>query len=267
MSLRLMSIASGSSGNCIYVGNEDKHILIDTGISKKRVELGLKTINLTPSEISGIFITHEHSDHTQGLGVISRKYNIPIYGTAKTIHEIKNNPKLGEMDSSLFKVISPDTPMDLNGLKINPFSISHDAADPVAYRMESGDKAVAVATDMGYFTDYTVKNLLGLNGILLESNHDIRMLQTGSYPYYLKQRILSNKGHLCNEMAGRLLDLILNDNMKKIFLGHLSKENNYDKLAFESVRMEINLSDSKYMADDFDISVAKRDEPSLLVEF
>ena len=102
---------------------------------------------------------------------------------------------------------------------------------------------------------------------MLESNHDVRMLQTGIYPYYLKQRILGERGHLCNEMCGRLLDLILNDKMKKVFLGHLSKENNYEELAFESVKMEINLSDSRFKAEDFDISVAKRDMPSMVVEF
>ena len=132
--------------------------------------------------------------------------------------------------------------------------------------MSSGEKSVAVATDMGKYDDYIVENLKGVEGIVLEANHDIRMLQMGSYPYMLKQRILGDKGHLCNEMSGRLLDRILHGKMKKIFLGHLSKENNYEKLAYESVRMEINLSDSPFKADDFDISVAKRDEPSNLIE-
>lgn len=264
--MRLMSIASGSSGNCIYVGNDNTHILIDTGISKKRVEEGLKKLELSPSDLNGIFITHEHSDHISGLGVLSRKYNVPIYSTRETIEAIKSYQTIGKIDDDLFIEVEPDTGIAIEELTVKPFSISHDAVNPVGYRVEDSKAKIAVATDMGTYNDYIVENLTGLNGLVLEANHDIRMLQTGTYPYYLKQRILGNKGHLCNEMAGRLLDIILNENMKKVFLGHLSKENNYEELAYESVRMEINLSDSSYKADDFDISVAQRDLPSNWVE-
>lgn len=260
--MRLMSIASGSSGNCIYAGNDDTHILVDTGISKKRIEEGLRRIGLSPADLSGIFITHEHSDHISGLGVLSRRYNIPIYSTAETIEEIKRSKGIGQIDSGLFAAIEPDVSIEIDTLSVRPFSISHDAANPVGYRIEDSASRVAVATDMGVYDDYIVDNLSDLNGLVLEANHDIRMLQTGRYPYYLKQRILGNRGHLCNESAGRLLDLILNENMRKVFLGHLSKENNYEELAFESVRMEINLSDSEFKADDFDIAVAGRDRIS-----
>lgn len=260
--MRLMSIASGSSGNCIYAGNDNTHILVDTGISRKRVEEGLKSIDLSPADLSGIFITHEHSDHISGLGVLSRKYEVPIYGTRETLEAVKHSSGIGKIDSGLFVEIKPDVHIVIDTLDIKPFSISHDAANPVAYRIEDANASVAVATDMGTYDDYIIGNLQNLNGIVLEANHDVRMLQTGSYPYYLKQRILGNRGHLCNEVAGRLLDCILNGNMKKVFLGHLSKENNYEELAFESVRMEINLSDSEFKADEFDISVAKRTEVS-----
>ena len=264
--MRLMSIASGSSGNCIYIGNDNTHILIDTGISKKRVEEGLKQLDLSPSDLNGIFITHEHSDHISGLGVLSRKYNVPVYSTRETIEAIKSYQNIGKIDEDLFVEVEPDCNVIINNLTVRPFSISHDAANPVGYRVEDENSSAAVATDMGTYNDYIVENLSGLNGLVLEANHDIRMLQTGTYPYYLKQRILGNKGHLCNEMAGRLLDIILNENMKKVFLGHLSKENNYEELAYESVRLEINLSESRYRADDFDIAVAKRDVPSGVVE-
>lgn len=264
--MRLLSIASGSSGNCIYTGNDDTHILIDTGISKKRIEQGLLKADISPADINGIFITHEHSDHIGGLGVILRKYNIPVYGTKETLNAIKKISSLGKIDYSLFNEVKPDKEVKIGTLKVKPFSISHDAANPVAYKVADREKSVAVATDMGRYTDYTIENLTGVNGLVLEANHDIRMLQTGSYPYSLKQRILGDRGHLCNEMSGRLLDAILHGEMKKVFLGHLSKENNYEHLAYESVRMEINLSESPYKADDFDISVAKRDEPDNVVE-
>ncbi len=259
--MRMMSIASGSSGNCIYVGNDNTHLLIDTGISRKRIEEGLNTIGLTLSDMSGILVTHEHSDHISGLGVIMRKYDIPVYGTNGTIEEAAKTKYLDKVDLSLLNGVYTDEDYEIGSLKIRPFSISHDAAEPCGYRISAigQDKALAIATDMGCYNDYIVENLKNLDAILLEANHDVKMLQVGSYPYYLKQRILGKHGHLCNEMSGRLLDEILSDRLKKIYLGHLSKENNYPDLAYESVRSEINLSDSPFRADDFDIEVAKRD--------
>ena len=157
--------------------------------------------------------------------------------------------------------------MQLKTLTVKPFKVSHDGANPVAYRVESGEKKAAVATDLGIYNDYTIEHLKGLDVILLEANHDIRMLQTCRYPYSLKQRILGKYGHLCNEMSGRLLDAILSDKMKRVFLGHLSNENNYPDLAYESVRVEVNMSQSEYKAEDFHISVAKRDSISDCFEF
>lgn len=273
--MKLYSIASGSSGNCICVGHEKTHVLIDAGISKKRIEEGLCHKNINPKDINGIFITHEHSDHTKGLGVFVRKYNIPIYGTRETLDYIRfqcNNISgtkgaMGNIDPDLFVEIEPDKKCILGDLVINPFNIYHDALHPVGYRIESDNKSVAVATDMGHFDDYIINNLKNLDAVLIEANHDIRMLETGSYPYPLKQRILSDTGHLCNEMCGRLIDLILSNKMKKIALGHLSHENNLPALAYESVRNEINLSDSEFHADDFSMEVAKRETPSTYFEF
>ena len=147
-------------------------------------------------------------------------------------------------------------------MEIVPFRISHDAADPVAYRVNSGEKSAAVVTDLGVYNDYIVDHLQGLDAVLLEANHDVRMLQAGVYPYYLKQRILSNHGHLSNENAGRLLCRILHDNLKSVFLGHLSKENNYEALAYETVCTEVTLGDNPYRANDFKIQVARRSEAS-----
>ena len=265
--MRICSIASGSSGNCIYIGDEDTHILIDAGISRKAIEAGLKGLDIEGKDLDGILITHEHSDHIKGLGVMARKYAVPMYATKETIWCIKKMASLGKIEPELFSEIEPDQKMKLKTLSLCPFKISHDAVNPVAYRVESGEKRVAVVTDLGVYTDYTVENLKGLDAILLEANHDIRMLQTGKYPYSLKQRILGKYGHLCNEMSGRLLDAILSDKMKRIFLGHLSKENNYPELAYESVRMEVNMSESEFQADDFCISVARRDMVSQCFEF
>lgn len=144
-------------------------------------------------------------------------------------------------------------------------SISHDAADPVAYLVSDGRHRVGIVTDLGYYDADIVSHMEGLDALLLEANHDIHMLQVGAYPYPLKQRILGERGHLSNETSGQLLGQILHDGMQHILLGHLSKENNYDELAYETVRLEISLGDNPYRGNDFPIEVAKRDRPSSLI--
>ena len=263
--MRLCSIASGSSGNCIYVGSDDTHLLVDTGISKKRIEEGLKELEIKGDELEGILITHEHSDHIQGLGVFSRKYEIPIYATPGTIEGIMSYSGLGRMPEGLVHAIHTDEPFTLGDVEVHPFSISHDANEPSGYRFENGGKSVAVATDLGKYDSYTVENLKNLDAVLLEANHDIHMLEVGGYPYYLKQRILGDKGHLSNELSGRLLCDILHDNLKHIVLGHLSKENNYARLAYETVKLEVTLADNDYRGEDLDMFVASRDTVSDII--
>lgn len=263
--MRLVSIASGSSGNCIYIGSDNTHILVDAGISNKRIEQGLNEIGLKGNEINAVVITHEHSDHTKGLGVLARKYGVPIYGTKETLEEIGEMKYLGEYPRELFCPVRPDVEFTVGDLNIQPFSIDHDAANPVAYRVNHGRRNVAVATDMGHYDQYVIDHLQGLDALLLESNHDVNMLETGPYPYYLKRRILGDHGHLSNENAGRLLNYVLHDHLKHILLGHLSKENNYEALAYETVRLEIDQGDTPYKASDFSIAVAKRDEMSQII--
>ena len=264
--MRLCSIASGSSGNCIYVGDDSTHLLVDAGISKKRVEEGLHTLGVKGEELSGILVTHEHIDHIQGLGVFSRKYKIPIYGTRGTLEGIRCCNALGKLPDGLLCEVRVDETLVLGGMKICPFSISHDAREPSGYRIENQEKSVAVATDLGIYDEYTVESLKCMDALLLEANHDINMLQVGPYPYYLKQRILGNRGHLSNELSGKLLSRLLHDNLKAVVLGHLSKENNLAELAYETVRLEISMADNPYRPDDFPIFVANRSEISQLVE-
>ena len=215
-------------------------------------------------DVDGILITHEHSDHIKGLGVISRKYGIPIYATGGTADAMLRMKSLGKMPEGLIHEIREDEPFEIKDLTVNPFTIPHDAAQPVGYRLECGEHSVGIATDLGKYNDYIVKNLENLDAVLLEANHDIRMLQVGKYPYYLKQRILGDRGHLSNENAGRLLCRILHDNLKAVFLGHLSRENNYE-LAYETVCSEVTLGDNPYRSRDFKIQVAKRDHISEII--
>ena len=264
--MRLCPLFSGSSGNCIYVGSSDTHLLVDIGISNKKAESGLNSIGLTGRDINGILITHEHSDHIQGLGVFSRKYGVPMYATEGTVRAILSNKYLGSIDDSLFNIVRADEKFTVGDIVVDPMKISHDAADPVAYRFTNEGRNMAVCTDLGCYTDYTCECLQDMDAMVIEANHDIRMLENGPYPYPLKMRILSEIGHLSNEASGKLLSSVLHDNIKRIYLGHLSKENNYPELAFESVRMEITMGDNPYKASDFDICVAKRDVPSECIE-
>jgi phosphoribosyl 1,2-cyclic phosphodiesterase len=209
--LELCAIASGSSGNCICVGSDNTHLLIDAGVSGKRIENGLNEIDLKTSEMQGILVTHEHTDHIAGLGVLARRYGIPIFATEKTIDAIVNTKSVGKIEEGLFQAITPGKRFSIGELTINPISISHDAADPVAYKVIHGDKNVAVVTDLGNYNQAIVDELQGLDALLLEANHDIKMLQTGAYPYPLKRRILGDRGHLSNERSGQLLSELLHD--------------------------------------------------------
>lgn len=263
--MELFSIASGSSGNCVCVGDDDTHLMIDAGISGKRIEAGMNEAGYTTKDMAGVLITHEHSDHIGGLGVVARKYGLPIYATKGTIEAIRTSRSVGRIDEGLFRPIAAGERFEVGGLTVEAMHISHDAADPVAYFVESRGKRIGVVTDLGCYDESMMEKMQGLDAILLEANHDIHMLQAGGYPYPLKQRILGDKGHLSNERCGQLLGSILHDHMKHILLGHLSRENNYPELAFVTVQQEITLGDNPYRANDFPIEVAQRDRVSRLI--
>ena len=265
--MKFCSITSGSSGNCIFAGSSGTSVLIDAGISGKRIEQGLNEIEMSLPDINGILVTHEHSDHVKGLGVLARRYGIPVYTTKGTAGSLKEMTSVGKIPSSLINIIRADEAFTIGDLEVLPFAISHDASEPVGFRISHGGVSCAVATDMGCYDDYIVEKLSGLNVLLLESNHDVRMLEAGRYPYVLKRRILGDKGHLSNETAGQLLSKVLHDSMDAIFLGHLSEENNYEDLAFETVRTEVAMADNPYAPDDFRITIARRDRRSEAVIF
>ena len=265
--MKFCSIASGSSGNCIFTASEETALLVDAGISGTRIEKRLNEINMTTKDIDGLLITHEHSDHIKGLGVLARRYGIPIYATGGTFAGIDKCTSVGKVPNELRHVIKADVPFSVGDVFISPFAISHDAAEPVGFRIEHEGKKCAVATDMGCWDDYIREKLKGLDVLLLESNHDVRMLEAGRYPHYLTRRILSDHWHLSNETAGQLLGQLLNESIRHIFLGHLSKENNYEALAFETVSTEVTLGDNPWNSKDFNITIAHRDVPSEAVEW
>lgn len=264
--MKLCSIASGSSGNCIYISSDTTGLLVDVGISKRRIEEGLLDISVNPEELRGVLITHEHSDHIKGLGVMARRYGLPIYGTKGTINAIKRTASLGKIDEELYHTVQSDHPFWIGDMQIKPIATSHDAAEPVAYKFQCEGKRAAVITDLGTYDDYIVENLQKLDLLLLEANHDVRMLQVGSYPYYLKQRILGKRGHLSNESSAQLLCQLIHDKMKHVLLGHLSQENNMEELAFETVRQEVEQLARECGCPKLNIEIARRNCHSRLLE-
>jgi len=261
MKFELCTIASGSSGNCIYIGTDKHKILIDAGISGKRITAGLEKIGIDPNEIQGVFITHEHSDHIQGAGIISRKYNCPIYATQKTWDCMLEENKIGKVTPENIKIIEKGNQLSFEGLEIMPYSICHDAVDPVGYTFCYGEKKMSIATDLGHVDQTIMENLKGSNLILLESNHDVGMLQAGGYPYYLKQRILGDTGHLSNELAAKALLGIYHEKLQYAVLGHLSRENNFPDLAYITAKSKLE-SNGVEVGKDIEISVANKDEIS-----
>ena len=235
----MYNLASGSSGNCLLVCSNKAKILVDIGISLKALKQRLKEVGETVDEIDAGPITHEHSDHIKGLGVLSRKLSLPVYLTMGTAREIINKNALGAIDDDLFNYVKSDVEFSIKDFKINPLKISHDAADPVAYRINNNKKSLAVITDLGCYNDYLVKKLQRLDAILLESNHDVKILQTGNYPFELKRRILSDIGHLSNETSAEFLKKLYHKGLKNVILGHLSSENNFPELALANMENAI----------------------------
>ena len=257
------SLYSGSSGNSIFVSSGNTKVLIDAGMPGKSIEQALNRIGETGNNIDAIFVTHEHTDHTKGVGILSRKYDIPIYANELTWNAMERT--LGKIKETNIKFIEKKC-VNINDMDILNYDIPHDAVNPSGYALHHAGKKVCIATDLGYFSEDIKNNLLDADVILLESNHDVEMLKFGPYPYPLKKRILSDVGHLSNEACGHAITDLMNSKMKRVILGHLSKTNNYPELAYQTV---INILKEKgiELNKDIALTLAKRDMPSNYIEF
>lgn len=263
--MKLCSIASGSSGNCTFVSSDKTKLMIDAGLSGKKIETGLETIGVNPEELKALFITHEHIDHVQGVGVLARRYNLPVYGTAETICSMLKIKSVGRIPEHLLNYVKADEGFYVDDIYVEPFAISHDSSNPVCYTFTSEGRKVAMATDLGKYDDYIISKLKGAEAILLEANHDVNMLMVGGYPYYLKQRILGDRGHLSNEHSASLIRELMNEKVQHITLAHLSDENNYEELAYETVRQELLLHTDENRVNKM-LSVAKKHMASPMLE-
>lgn len=253
--LRLCSLYSGSSGNCIFVEDGQTRLLVDCGVSGKKIEQALSSQGIDLKSINAVLVTHEHSDHVQSVGIIHRKSGADIYANEGTFRAFEGS--IGRYDEASVKIF--DGKFNIGDIEITPFSIPHDAADPVGYTFSDGIKKLSVCTDIGYVTEEVSKNVMGSDVILLEANHDVEMLKSGPYPYPLKKRILSDKGHLSNENAGVLCRELIEHGSKDIILGHLSMHNNHPDLAYVTVKSV--LEEGGIKVSDCRLSVASREFP------
>ena len=250
----LHSLISGSSGNCSLFSANGTNILIDCGMSGKQLEEHLKKLNLSGKDLDAILVTHEHIDHIKGIGVVSRRYDIPVFATEQTHLEMSG---LGISDANK-RVISPDRPFEVSGATLDAFSIPHDAVDPVGYRIYFGGEKYSVATDIGTMTNELFDSISGSHAVILEANHDIDMLINGPYPEHLKQRILGTFGHMSNELAAKTAVALANRGTKNIMLAHLSEENNTPQIAYDTVSAA--LIDAGAQKDEIGLIVAQRYE-------
>lgn len=261
--LNFCSLYSGSSGNSLFVESENTKILIDAGMSCKKIEEALNSIEVNPSSIDAILVTHEHSDHVKGISTISRKFDIPIFATKETFDAMPiQTQKLSEKN---IKYFNPSEKFHIQDLEILPYSIPHDAANPCGFNITKDNKhQISIATDIGHMTKPILNNLEGSEFILLESNYDTEVLKCCSYPFMLKSRIASDKGHLSNTIAGKTISYLLkNGNLNSVMLGHLSKESNFPELAYQTVVDE--LISNSLQDNSINLSVANRDCPSKLI--
>ncbi|HHZ03087.1 MAG TPA: MBL fold metallo-hydrolase [Tissierellia bacterium] len=231
MKLKFCSLSSGSSGNCQYIKTENATILVDAGMSGKKIQEEISNIGEDPKNIDAIFITHEHSDHILGAGVLSRRLNIPIYANEETWEAMTQY--IGKIKPENIKVLYDST--QIGDLFIQSFDISHDAAHPVGYNIFYANKKLSLVTDTGCVNETIINSILDSDLLLIESNHDEDMVIIGPYPWHLKKRVLGEFGHMSNDMAGNLLSKVIKKGTEIVLLGHLSKENNFPQLAYKTV--------------------------------
>jgi phosphoribosyl 1,2-cyclic phosphodiesterase len=229
--LSVCILASGSKGNAVFVSGGAASILIDAGLSGVEIERRLKSRGLDPKNLDAILVSHEHADHIQGVGVLSRRYRLPVYISAKT--QIAASSQLGSLHD--LKTIECGTPFAINDLAIHPFSISHDAADPCGFTIRHNQTKIGIATDLGIATAMVKEHLKECSLLILEANHDEEMLINGPYPWPIKQRIKSRTGHLSNAASGTLLKELQHDCLKHVMLAHLSEINNTPQKAAREV--------------------------------
>lgn len=264
MAMLFCSLASGSSGNCHLINDGDSSILVDAGLSGRRIESKLKEVDISPGSLTAILVTHEHSDHIHGVGVLSRRYDIPIYANKGTWRGM--NTKIGKIKENNIKYFDSVKDFNIRDFNIKSYDISHNANEPVGFSIKKDNIKISIVTDLGYIDENIIEQIGNSDLVVLESNHDEEMLKAGSYPYYVKRRVLSDLGHLSNEAAGGAIVDLVERNVESVLLAHLSRENNFPELAVATVK---NILDDKkiVVGEDLNLDLAYRDRISSIYRF
>lgn len=261
MKLKFCSLYSGSSGNCQYIKTENATILVDAGLSGKKIQQEISNIGEDPKKIDAIFITHEHIDHVQGAGIMSRRLNVPIYANEKTWQAM--SPIIGEIKSENIKILEGCA--EISDLTVMSFDISHDAAHPVGYNIFYKNKKISLVTDTGCTNELIQKSIMDSDLLLVEANHDEDLVLIGPYPWPLKRRVLGEFGHMSNDTAGNLISSVVKRGNEIVLLGHLSKENNFPELAYKTVE-NILKENSIDVNPGINLSMTYRDKSSKVYE-
>ena len=261
MALRLCVLASGSSGNCIFVGSGNTRILIDAGLSGKATAERLHSIDVAPESIDAICLTHEHDDHKASLGVLHRRFGASLYTNSGTLEALSQNHKLAALPWNVF---TTGHRFAIGDLTLEPFRVPHDSYDPVGFAVSCGAARIGVVTDMGMATELVRQRLQRCGALVLESNHDEALLQNSERPWSLKQRIAGRQGHLSNAKAGHLIAAVAGDTLRTVFLAHLSRDCNRPELALSTVRE--TLSREGVTTVDVKLTFAERVSDEVIVD-
>ena len=256
------SLYSGSSGNCLLVQNDNTNILFDAGVSAKKITEALTSLDIAPDNIDAIVVSHEHTDHVQGLGTFSKKFDVPVFANEETWFAMETQKN--KISASNIYTFKPNQDFKIGNLNILPFSTPHDAASPCGFNVFNGNKKLSIATDLGHITEEIMEHLKNSSFIMLEANYEPEVLKCCSYPYPLKTRIAGPTGHLSNNIAGQTIANLMDSGLKSVMLGHLSKESNFPELAYKTVLEE--LLKHNYNDSSINLQVASRFNPSKLTE-
>lgn len=266
MKVKFISLASGSSGNCYYIGTDKYGILIDAGIAIRTIKKGLKDAGIGMETIRAVFITHDHADHIKGVGGLGEKLHIPIYTTALVHQGISRSYCMTEKLHTSARYLEKGQPMQLEDFRIESFEVSHDGTDNVGYCIEIDGKVFSFLTDLGEITPTAASFICKANYLILEANYDNEMLAMGRYPQYLKERIMSKTGHMSNLATAEFIATHYTDRLKHIWLCHLSKDNNHPELAYKTVEWKLR-EKGVIVGKDVQLCALKRSTPSEVYEF
>lgn len=261
MNLRFLSLASGSSGNCYYLGNSLYGILIDAGIGIRTIKRILKENGIPFESIIGLFITHDHADHIKAAGCLGEKHHIPVYSTEKIHAGMNLSYCMTEKISSSKRIIEKERPLQLQDFVITPFEVPHDGTDNIGYLIEYNGQKFAFATDLGYISEHVAGYLKQANYLVIEANYDEEMLRHGPYPYHLKLRIANKNGHMNNDETANFIARNITPQLKYIFLCHLSKENNHPELAYKTIEYRLSQEGIR-VGEDVQLVTLKRNRPT-----